>query len=85
MDFALTTPGFFCVQTEGGTVYTRNGSFALDEEGYLTLPTVGRVLGQNGPIQLPTDDIISDSRGEYIQCGRTDPVWDAFRSRLSEL
>ena len=66
LDFALTTPGFFCVQTEGGTVYTRNGSFALDEEGYLTLPTVGRVLGQNGPIQLPTDDIISDSRGNIF-------------------
>lgn len=62
-DFALLDPGFFCIQTEEGTVYTRNGSFSLDEEGYLFLPGTGRVLGTNGPIQLPTDDITADRNG----------------------
>ena len=36
-DMALTGDGFFVVQTPEGEVYTRNGSFSLDEEGYLTL------------------------------------------------
>lgn len=63
LDFALLQPGFFCIQTEEGTVYTRNGSFSLDEEGYLTLPTIGRVLGEDGPIRVTTDDIAADGRG----------------------
>lgn len=62
-DFALLDKGFFCIQTEDGAVYTRNGSFSLDEEGYLTLPGTGRVLGTNGPIQLPSDDITADRNG----------------------
>ena len=62
-DFALMDSGFFCIQTQEGTVYTRNGSFSLDEEGYLILPGTGRVLGVNGPIQLPSDDITADRSG----------------------
>lgn len=63
LDFALSGDGFFCIQTNNGTVYTRNGSFTLDDQGYLYLPTVGRVLGQNGPIYLGTDKIRVDSAG----------------------
>ncbi len=54
-DMALTGDGFFVVQTPEGEAYTRNGSFSLDEEGYLTLPSVGRVMGENGPIAFDTD------------------------------
>ncbi|MCL1809349.1 MAG: flagellar hook-basal body complex protein, partial [Clostridiales bacterium] len=37
-DVALIGPGFFEVRTpQGESVYTRNGSFTLDEEGYLYL------------------------------------------------
>lgn len=72
LDFALGSPGFFCIQTENGTVYTRNGSFTLDDQGYLYLPTVGRVLGQNGPIYLGTDKITADSTGTiYSEDGNT--------------
>lgn len=58
MDFALTKPGFFQVQTEEGeTLYTRMGAFYLDDDRYLTVSGVGRVLGTDGaPIQLTTDD-----------------------------
>lgn len=63
LDFALEDAGFFCIQSGNGTVYTRNGSFSLDEEGYLILPTIGRVLGENGPIQLPTDAVTADRQG----------------------
>lgn len=63
LDFALSGRGFFSIQTAGGTVYTRNGSFALDDQGYLFLPGVGRVLGKNGPVRLGTDKIAVDSSG----------------------
>lgn len=65
-DFALTNPGFFVVQTNQGMGYTRNGSFILDDQGYLALPSVGRVQGENGPIQLNTDNIIVDSSGRIF-------------------
>lgn len=66
LDFALMQPGFFVVEGDGGPVYTRNGSFSVDDEGYLSLPGVGRVQGEGGaPIMLGTDQITVDSMG-YI-------------------
>ena len=63
--------GFFAIQTENGTEYTRGGSFALDQEGYLSLPAHGRVLGPDGqPLQLTTDDIRADEFGRiYTEDG----------------
>lgn len=51
--------------------YTRNGSFSLDDEGYLTLGGQGRVLDPEGePIFLPTDQIRADDTGTiYLQEG----------------
>lgn len=66
LDFALMCQGFFCIQTDAGTVYTRNGSFSLDEEGFLILPSTGRVLGENGPIQLTSDEIYVDGGGNIF-------------------
>lgn len=66
LDFALGEKGFFSIQTGNGTVYTRNGSFTLDDEGYLYLPTIGRVLGENGPIRLGTDKIQADGYGNIF-------------------
>lgn len=64
LDFALAGRGFFQIQRPDGTmVYTRNGSFTLDDEGYLSLPSEGRVMGINGPILLPTDRIHTDGEG----------------------
>lgn len=64
LDFALAGNGFFSIQSPNGTVYTRNGSFTLDDQGYLYLPTIGRVLGDDGrPIHLGTDKIRVDSTG----------------------
>ncbi len=63
LDFALTTDGFFAIQSGGQTVYTRNGSFCLDDEGYLYLDGAGRVLGTDGPIYLGTDKLGSDGMG----------------------
>lgn len=63
LDFALGASGFFSIQGENGTVYTRNGSFALDDQGYLVLQGIGRVLGADGPIQLGTDNVTVDPLG----------------------
>lgn len=63
LDVGLTGNGFFAVQTNNGIVYTRNGSFNLDDNRFLVLPGVGRVLGTNGPIQLPTDEVGIDKQG----------------------
>lgn len=72
LDFALSGDGFFCIQSQNGTVYTRNGSFTLDDQGYLYLPTIGRVLGENGPIYMGTDKFTVDSRGNiYSEDGNT--------------
>lgn len=71
LDFSISGNGFFCIQTDNGTVYTRNGDFSLDDEGYLTLPGYGRVLGDNGPIRLGTDRITADQRGNlYSEDGK---------------
>ena len=71
LDFAIQGDGFFAVQTDGGVEYTRNGSFALDGEGYLYLPDHGRVLGMDGqPIWFSTDSINADPYGRiYTQDG----------------
>lgn len=63
LDVGLTGNGFFAIQTNNGIVYTRNGSFNLDNQGYLTLPGIGRVMGTNGPIRLTTDKVAIDGQG----------------------
>lgn len=63
LDFAIVGPGFFAVQGNEGTVYSRNGSLNLDNEGYLVLNGVGRVMGKNGPIKADTDKISCDNKG----------------------
>ena len=63
-DFAIGGSGFFCIQTPDGARYTRNGSFAVDEEGYLTLPEAGRVLSEDGqPIRIDDENFSVDARG----------------------
>lgn len=64
LDFAIQGEGFFAIDTGNGTAYTRAGSFTLDNEGYLCLSELGRVLDREGnPIQLPTDKLDPDSQG----------------------
>ncbi len=63
MDFFINGDGFFQIETTTGNVYTRNGSFGVDEQSYLILPGVGRVQGQSGPIFLESDEVQYDSAG----------------------
>ncbi len=71
LDFAISGKGFFQIQTADGQMrYTRNGSFNVDADGYLCLQHIGRVMGENGPIQLPTDDVNVTKEG-YITDAET--------------
>lgn len=64
LDFAIAGDGFFAVQTDDGIAYTRDGAFSLDNQGYLTLPGKGRVLGIGGqPLHLGTDHIEANVYG----------------------
>ena len=52
------------INTANGPAYTRNGSFRVDDEGYLALNNLGRVLGTDGqPIQIDNENFTINSRG----------------------
>lgn len=66
LDFAIKGNGFFKIEDEDGVKYTRNGSFVIDDEGYLTLQGQGRVAGKDGDIYMSTDSINVDNQGNII-------------------
>ena len=59
-DMALSGSGLFSISFTNkagvtSTLYTRDGSFQMNKEGYLVTKDGDYVLGENGPIQLPTE------------------------------
>ena len=71
LDLALSGPGFFALQTDSGTIYTRNGSFRITPDGVLSSANGDPVLGIDGKsIRLdPKIPILIDDRGEIRQSG----------------
>ncbi len=71
LDVALQNPNlFFSVETPGGVRYTRDGSFRMDDQGFLVAKEGFRVLDNDGnPIQLPSDRqiTINSEGGIYLQ------------------
>jgi flagellar basal-body rod protein FlgF len=53
MDLGLQGEGFFSIETPDGTLYTRNGTFRLNENGVLVTQDGNPVLGESGQIQIP--------------------------------
>jgi flagellar hook protein FlgE len=52
--------GFFAVQKNGQTMYTRNGNFAVDDQGHLVTPDGAELMDANNPgnpIQLPLTSV----------------------------
>jgi len=77
---AVRGDGFFVIDI-GGTGemgLTRNGQFALDDEGFLILPNMGRVQGEGGDIQLGNHRFMVSLDGmiflEDMETGETDEV-----------
>lgn len=67
-DLALHGNAFFTVRDEaGGFLYTRNGSFILNEDRGLVTETghlvLGEIAGKPVEIFVPTGDLIVDERG----------------------
>jgi len=59
LDFAIMGKGFFVVETPVGPLYTRNGSFQINNNGQLVDSTGRTVSGEAGPITVPTSVGIS--------------------------
>lgn len=74
-DFAIGGEGFFTINytnKEGKdyTMYTRDGSFALDKDGNLVTKDGDFVQGENGNIQISTtSDVIVDAMGNIYADG----------------
>lgn len=69
-DLALNGPGFFKIQgDEGATYYTRDGSFVINGEGYLSTLDGREVLGTGGPISIDGEDFYVSEDGRVIVDG----------------
>jgi flagellar basal-body rod protein FlgF/flagellar basal-body rod protein FlgG len=69
LDFGLEGQGFFAVQTPAGVRYTRNGSFQVDKNGTLLTADSNPVLGQQGPIRLPSGPVSVSDDGTISVAG----------------
>jgi flagellar basal-body rod protein FlgF/flagellar basal-body rod protein FlgG len=63
LDLAIEGPGFLAVQTKAGVRYTRNGNFRVDAQGTLLSADGDPVLGQAGPIHLPSGPVSISNDG----------------------
>jgi len=68
-DLALTSPGYFVVQTPGGERYTRNGHFQLDANGMLQSPDGYALLGEKGALGPLSPEFIVQEDGSVLDKG----------------
>jgi flagellar basal body rod protein FlgG len=54
LDFALFGKGFFVIETPEGPLYTRNGTFHINQNSQIVNSDGKIVAGQAGPITVPT-------------------------------
>jgi flagellar basal-body rod protein FlgG len=66
-DLALEGEGFLSVLLPDGERYTRNGSFLLNDEGYLVTKHGEFILGENGPIKVKKNNFVIDQDGVIYQ------------------
>ncbi|MFL2100335.1 flagellar hook-basal body protein [Desemzia sp. FAM 23989] len=71
-DLAIQGDAFFTVETGAGEVmYTRNGNFTVDAEGFLATQDGNRVLSTtNDPIQVGSMDFTVSNNGTVIETGQ---------------
>lgn len=73
LDVAVTDDSFFVVQTPKGERWTRGGSWQLNADGHLADASGNLVLGDGGPIKVPSDkgDVSIDRAGTVRVGGET--------------
>jgi fagellar hook-basal body proteins len=72
-DFALQGDGFFVISTAKGDRYTRDGSFSVNDAGYLVTSEGQFVRGSGGRIYVGGDDFKVDGQGNiYVGGALTD-------------
>ncbi len=69
LDMAIEGEGFLVVQTDQGRRYTRDGGLDRSKEGILVNRSGLPVLGQGGPITLPSGRIDIDADGRLMVAG----------------
>jgi len=69
LDLALEGAGFFVVKTPAGIRYTRNGNFHPDANGNLLTAAGDQVMGDQGPIEIPSGTVTISSDGTISQQG----------------
>lgn len=65
-DLAIGGNGYFNINVDGRRMLTRNGNFDIDDEGYLILRGVGRVMGSRGELRVNGSDFTVSQEGEVI-------------------
>ena len=66
LNLAIAGEGYFVVKRDGKELYTRNGNFTLDNQGFLTTANGDRVQGQSGDIQINGKQVSVDLKGAII-------------------
>jgi flagellar basal body rod protein FlgG len=61
LNFALKGDVFFVLEKDGENLYTRNGKFSIDEEGFLVNEEGLKVLGQRGEINIK-ENMLDDNQ-----------------------
>ncbi len=62
-DLGIEGDGFFVVHTQAGLVFTRNGNFQISTAGQLLTQTGDQVLGEQGPISVPSGPLSISADG----------------------
>ncbi|MFB0515240.1 MAG: flagellar hook-basal body protein [Candidatus Neomarinimicrobiota bacterium] len=71
LDLALSTRGFFIVETPSGPAFTRNGHFAVNDQGFIQTAQGYLLMGERGPISILS---ANDTAGE-VQITRNGEVY----------
>lgn len=63
-DRGQKSPAFFVINTDRGEKLSRNGSFVLNNDGYLVTPDGFPLMGEKGPIQVARFNWVVKENGE---------------------
>jgi len=70
LDVAIAGSGFFTVQSAGGALYTRDGSFHVTSTGQLVTSQGNAVVGEQGPVTMPNGNVAISSDGTISVDGK---------------